>query len=326
MSLTNADNVSSQPLSFLAAICCIIKLPNTAKRVVGRLEAERGAGRFDGLEAIGIDETSHRRGHRYLTIVVNHVNGEVVWAGEGHGKKVLDGFFDLLSDAQRAAILLVSADGARWIADVVADRCPNAVRLMDPFHVVSWATGALDEVRRRVTADARRAGHAKERRGPGRPKKGEGPPPSKAGAVKGARYALLKNPEDLHDGQMAQLEMVRLMSPELHRAYMLKEQLRLIFHLGPDGAEGRVRKWLSWAQRCRIPEFVELGRKVRRHRGAILDAIRHSLSNARIEAVNNKVKVVIRVAYGFRNIESLISLIMLRCTSLPILLPWQTAS
>jgi transposase len=266
------------------------------------------------------------RGHKYLTVVVNHENGEVIWAAKGHGKDQLNEFFDLLSEEQRVAIELVSADGARWIAEVVADRCPDAVRVMDPFHVVSWATDALDEARKDAWREAKAAQKDRPKRRPGRPRKGEEPPPDEAKAIKGARFSLWKNPEDLNGGQQAQLEMVAISNPKLHRAYLLKEGLRLIFHMPKEDAAHALGRWLSWASRCRIRQFVELGRKVRRHKEAILAAIGHGLSNARIEAVNNKIKLCIRTGYGFRNIDNLIALIMLRCTSLPISLPHMLAA
>jgi transposase len=295
-------------------------------RVIDRLWAERGTHRFDGLVAIGVDETSYRKGHKYLTVVVNHENGEVVWAAKGHGKEQLNAFFDLLSEEQRAAIRLVSADGARWIAEVAAERCPNAARVMDPFHVVSWATSALDEVRKEAWRKAKEAQRGQPKRGRGRPKKGEGPAPDAAKAIKGARFSLWKNPEDLTGGQQAQLEMVAISDPRLHRAYLLKEGLRLVFHMPPEDAKPALDRWLSWASRCRIRQFVELGRKVRRHREAILAAIGHGLSNARVEAINTKIKLCIRTGYGFRNIDNLIALIMLRCTSLPVSLPHMAAA
>jgi transposase len=291
------------------------------RRVVDGLEAKRGSHRFDNLIAIGVDETSYRKGHKYLTVVVNHENGEVIWAAKGHGKDQLNDFFNLLSEEQRAAIKLVSADGAKWIAEVLADRCPNAVRVMDPFHVVSWATDALDEVRKEAWREAKTAQKSQRKRGRGRPKKGEEPLPDAAKAIKGARFTLWKNSEDLNCCQQAKLEMVAISNPRLHRAYLLKEGLRLIFHMPPEDAEPALGKWLSWAQRCRIKQFVELGRKIRRHKEAILAAIYHGLSNARIEAINNKIKLCIRTGYGFRNIDNLIALIMLRCTSLPVSLP-----
>ena len=104
--------------------------------------------RFDNLEAIGIDETSYKKGHKYMTVVINHKTGSLIWAKKGHGKAVLSGFFEELTTEQRAIIKYVTADGARWIADCVNEYCPNATRCIDPFHVVAWANDSLDSVRK----------------------------------------------------------------------------------------------------------------------------------------------------------------------------------
>ena len=109
--------------------------------------------------------------------------------------------------------------------------------------------------------------------------------------------------------------------PRLNRAYLLKEHLRLVFQCDYDGAVEALDKWLSWAQRCRIPEFVTLRAKIKRHKEAILATIRNGLTNARIEAVNNKIKVTIRMGYGYRNIDNLIALVRLKCGGFDFALP-----
>jgi transposase len=126
-----------------------------ARRVQKSLEAA-APDRFDGLEAIGIDETSYKKGHKYMTVIVNHKTGALIWAAKGHGKEVLTGFFKELTVEQRANIKFVTADGARWIADCVKDYCPNAERCIDPFHVVAWANDALDEVRKTAVRKAKK--------------------------------------------------------------------------------------------------------------------------------------------------------------------------
>jgi len=109
------------------------------------------------------------------------------------------------------------------------------------------------------------------------------------------------------------MEMLIKSDYRLYRAYLLKERLRLVFKYSDSEAEEELSRWLKWAQRCRINEFVELGKKVRRHKEAILTTIKNGLTNARIEAVNNKIKVTIRMGYGFRNIDNLIALVRLKC-------------
>jgi len=133
-----------------------------ARRVQKSLEAD-AKDRFDNLEAIGIDETAYKKGHKYMTVVVNHKTGALIWAKKGHGKEVLTEFFEGLNEEQRANIRHVTADGARWIADCVKAYCPNAERCIDPFHVVSWANNCLDEVRKAAIRQAKRdAGEGKK--------------------------------------------------------------------------------------------------------------------------------------------------------------------
>jgi transposase len=126
-----------------------------ARRVQKSLEDEQGD-RFDGLVKIGIDETSYKKGHKYMTVIVNHETGHLIWAKKGHGKEVLTEFFKTLTAEQRASIKFVTADGARWIADCVEDYCPNAERCIDPFHVVAWANECLDEVRKQAVRQAKK--------------------------------------------------------------------------------------------------------------------------------------------------------------------------
>ena len=292
------------------------------KRVHDDIKAARGS-LFNGLVRLGIDETSYQKGHKYMTVIVNHDTGKLLWAGKGHGKAVLDQFFMQLTPGQRAGIQHVTADGARWIAESVAEWCPQAKRSIDPFHVVKWATDTLDEVRRLVWREARAKGkRGTTKRGRGRPAKGEESAKEKPGdAVKGARYPLSKNPENLSAGQEATLELIAKSNPKLYRAYLLKEKLRLIFHHTLEQAMRELQEWIAWARRCRIPQFVELQKKITRHTDAILSRIKHGLSNARIEAINNKIKLTVRMGYGFRNIDNLIATVMLRCSGINLTLP-----
>jgi transposase len=304
--------------------CCRIDW-HTVGGIIRRVEADlrsRRASRFDGLINIGIDETSYRKGHKYLTVVVNHDTSEVIWVHKKHGKEVLTEFFESLSEEQRASIKIVTGDGASWITDCVSVFCPDATRLLDAFHIVAWATDELDNVRKRIWNEVRKdEAKTKEGRRRGRPKKGEEGHKDKAGEVKGSRFALLKNPEDLTRNQQAKLEMVAGEHDGLYRAYLLKERLRLLLKMSADEATAELDGWIAWAQRCRIPEFVKLSKKIRRHRQRIIDTVASGMSNARVEGINNKIKVITKRAYGFRNIDNLIAMIYLCCSNLPFALP-----
>ena len=128
-----------------------------ARRVAGRLESSMPC-MFDGLHAIGVDETSRRKGHAYITVIVDHGRGRVIWAHDGHGRQVPGLFFRQLTPERRASIRIVTGDGAGWIDSSVAEHRPNAERVLDSFHIVSWMTDALDRVGKRLWNQARRDG------------------------------------------------------------------------------------------------------------------------------------------------------------------------
>ena len=310
-----------QQVAWLATQCsktAITELMRIAWRTVGaiitRVWADTAAAvdAFAGLRRIGIDEISYKRRHKYLTVVVDHDSGRLVWAHPGHDRATVRVFFDALeASGQRrcAQITHVSADGAEWIADLVSDRCPDAIRCADPFHVVGWATEALDAVRREAWSNARRAGHTRNHGWAHgrRATVSTGP----AQALRRARYALWKNPENLTDRQRAKLEWIAKTDPRLYRAYLLKEGLRTVFKLPTDQAGEALDRWVAWARRCRIESFVRLQRRIVNHRAQILASIAHGLSNGLIESVNTKIRLITRIAFGFAHPDPLIALAML---------------
>lgn len=300
-------------VAWLACNCsktAVSELMRIAWRSVGSIlervceEARGQVDLLDGLRRIGIDEISHRKGQRYLTVVVDHHSGRLVWAAPGRDRKTVLGFFDALGEVRCTEIELVSCDMAAWIAGPVAERCPGAVRCVDPFHVVQLATEALDEIRREVWREARRQGNM-----------------DLAHELKGARFAVWKNPENLTDRQAAKLAEIQRTNARLYRAYLLKEQLRQIYRVPAKHAEALLNAWLAWAQRCRLPSFVKLARTIKQQRDGILAAIKHGLSNARIEQINTQIRLIARRAFGFHSPAPLIALAMLKlarlCPPLP---------
>jgi transposase len=235
---------------WLAVNCsktAVAELMRVAWRTVGTIlervaaEAQREVDLLDGLRRLGIDETSHRKGQRYLTVVVDHHTGRLVWAAPGRDRKTVLAFFDALGEERCKQIELISADMATWISGPIAERCPDAVRCVDPFHVVMLATDALDDVRREVWNEARRQGNLELARD-----------------LKGARFAVWKNPENLTDRQAAKLATIQKTNARLYRAYLLKEQLRQIYRLPAATAERLLDRWLAWARRCRGCQFFRV--------------------------------------------------------------------
>ena len=104
----------------------------------------------------------------------------------------------------------------------------------------------------------------------------------------------------------------------------MKEGLRVVFSLDPAEAPAALDKWIGWARRCRIPAFVALQRRIVKHKNAILAAIEHGLSNGRIESVNTKIRLLTRIAFGFKSPDALIALAMLTLGGHPPALPGRT--
>jgi transposase len=301
-------------VAWLAVQCsktAVTELMRVAWRTVGSIltrvtaDIDASVDRLAGLSRIGIDEIAYKRGHRYLTVVVDHDRRRLVWAAPGRDAATLRSFFDALGPERSAAITQVSADAAPWIRQVVEERCPDAVLCADPFHVVAWALDALDEVRRHVWNQARG----------GRPQpSGDGKRTSRPRAgnpIKQTRWALWKNPENLTDNQRAQLDWIAGNHPALWRAYRLKEGLRYVFKIKGEKGKEALDMWLAWASRSQLPAFVELASRIRRHRATIDATLDTGLSNALVESTNTKIRVITRVAFGFHGPDALIALAML---------------
>jgi hypothetical protein len=126
--------------------------------------------------------------------------------------------------------------------------------------------------------------------------------------LKNARYALWKNPDALTVDQAHRLAWIAKTDPRQHRAYLLKEGLRHVFAVKGQAGKEALDRWLSWARRCRIPAFVALGRKIAHYHPAIDAALDHDLSNGLVESTNTKIRLLTRIAFGFRSPQALIAL------------------
>jgi transposase len=290
------------------AICRLCRVNwRTVGAIIERVVAdELDPHRLDDLYEIGIDEVSYRKQHHYLTIVANHRTGDVVWADEGKDTAAVERFYDALGEARSHQLRAVSMDMGKAYPNVTRQRAPQATICWDPYHIVAMATRELDVVRRgqwnhlRATTD-----------------------PATAKRFKGARWALLKRPEDLSERQADQLAALKRAGGKVWRAYPLKEALRALFagDLSPAEAAALLDRWCAWAQRSRLPAFVKLGRTIRAHRDGILAAIRLGLSNGRVEGRNATIRLITRRAFGFHTAKAAAALVMLCCGPITLLLP-----
>jgi transposase len=252
------------------------------------------------LYHIGIDEISYRKHHKYLTLVADHVSGDIVWGGDGKSGATLDGFLDELGDEGRQRIELVSMDMSQAYISKVRERLPDAAIVFDPFHVIKLANHAVDETRReQVRALKGQAG---------------------AQGIKKTRWLLLKANENLGASGRRRLSHLARVNQPLYRAYLLKEALRDVYTL-PPLASPRLDAWLAWASRSRLPAFIKLAATVRQHRAGILASIEHGLSNGRLEGLNSKVRLLSHRAFGFHSADALLALVYLCCSGITVPLP-----
>jgi transposase len=183
-------------------------------------------------------------------------------------------------------------------AKTAREHAPQAVIAIDPYHVVALGNRALDDVRRAYWNELRQIGNRDAAR-----------------RFKGARWSLLKAPENLNDEQASTLRRLRRAGGEVWRAYTLKEALRAIFQPGLTLQDVTIliERFISKATRSRLAPFVRLAQTIRRHRDGILAAIRLGINQGRTEALNNKVRLITRRAYGFHTAQAALALVMLTC-------------
>lgn len=266
------------------------------KRVVHR---HRSGDPLDGLTAIGIDELSYRKGHKYVTTVTDQLSGRIVWAQEGKSADTLMSFCKDLGEQRRSAIEVVTMDMSEAYIKAVKEMMPQAQVVFDRFHVQKLVNEALDETRRE---EWRRLRELDE---------------EQAKKVKGLRWPLLKNPWNLTPKQSDRLSSLQQDNSRLYRAYLLKEAFAdILDRHQPNVVKEKLEDWLSWASRSRLAAFVKVARTIRKHLDDIVAYIRWGLTNGIVEGLNNKVRVITRRAYGFHSASALIGMIMLCCTNI----------
>ena len=208
--------------------------------------------------------------------------------------------------ARASRLSAVSMDMTGGYAKSVREHAPQATIVIDNYHVVALATKALDEVRREHWNELRHAGTT-----------------DAAKQFKADRWALLRNPDDLTDRQATILAAIQAGGGKVARAWAMKEMVRAIFAPGltVEAVGELLDRLLARLSRCRLKPFIRLGRTIRKHREGILAARRLKLSNARAEAQNNKVKLIVRRAYGFHSAQAALALVHLTCGPITLTLP-----
>ena len=294
-----AQQMAKKPIAGLLRIAW-----DTVGQIVERVVADHlDERRLEGLVAVGVDEISYRRHHRYLTSVVDHRSGAIMWCSPGRNSETLKEFFDLLGE-RKNSIRAVSIDMSGGYEKAIREAIPRAEIAFDPFHVVRLAQRAVDQVRRDEW-NAHERSHTPKGRW-----------------IKGTRWSLLKAPAKQKPEQLELLAEVRQANRSLYRAFLLKEELRLLYQLErPATAPAHLDAWLAWASRSKLEPFVKLACTIRLHRHGILAAIRLGLTNGRLEGLNSRIRLISHRSFGFHSAAPLIALVYLCCSGITIPLP-----
>ena len=237
------------------------------------------------LRAIGVDEIQYGRGHTYLTLVYQIESGcvRLLWVGKDRTLESFEKFFTMIGKELAEKIEFVCSDMWKPYLTLIAKHCTHALNILDRFHVVAKMNLALDDVR---AAEARRMIQ-------------DGYEP----VLKKSRWCLLKRPENLTDNQRVKLRDVLRYNLASVRAYLLKEAFQDLWDYdSPTWAGKFLDQWTGQVMRSRIEPMKKFARTIRVHRELLLNYFRarKAFSSGVIEGLNNKAKVTMRKAYGFR--------------------------
>jgi transposase len=231
---------------------------------------------------IAVDEFAIHKGQRYMTVVLDLETGAIVWAAQGRDAGALAGFLRKLKRAG-AFVQAVAMDMWRPYMLAVQSELPSATIVHDPFHIVAAVNEALDRTRR----DLYRTAAKDDMR-----------------VVKGLRFLLLRGREDLGEGGQYRLDQLRALNEPLFDAYLLKEDLRQLWSF-PNITEAWrfLSRWIAQARATGLPHLRRLAKTLEDHAHEVLSWYRFPISTGPLEGLNNKIKVLKRQAYGFRDLE-----------------------
>lgn len=265
----------------------------TVGRIIERVVARRRpADPLSGLTNIGVDEFSYRSRHRYLTTVLNHDTGEVVWSKPGSQYETLKAFFDELGPNRCAELRAVTIDMNAGFQKAIREGAPNAEIVFDRFHVQQLGSLALDQVRRAALAETRGTPEGKE--------------------LFGMRFSMLRNPWNRSPDEVRKLSELERANKPVLRAVQLKDALvRALDIKDPADAKAALGRWRSWASRSGLRPFQRVGRTIGRHLGGILAYVRTRLTNGVVEGSNARLRVIARRSYGFHGPEPLMAMLFL---------------
>jgi transposase len=251
--------------------------------IKSHLEKEYSKPDLRNITMISIDEISIKKGHKYLTVVIDAITGNPLYVGDGKKAEALDGFWKLLGKRRAKRIEAVAIDLGSAYISAVTKNIPHATIVYDHFHVIKRVNKAVDDLRKEVYK------HAKQK---------------DRDFIKGLKYVLLKNEEDLDSDGLKRLEKLTTMNSILSQAYILKEDIRQIWtKQNRSRAKTSIKSWIATCRATGDKILSQLANSIESHMNGILDWYKYKINSGRIEGINNKIKLVKRMAYGFRDLD-----------------------
>jgi transposase len=249
------------------------------------LEATLGEPDLDGLTLLAMDEFAIHKGHRYATVVIDPTCKRVLWVGKGRDRGSVKPFFDMLGPHRCTLIRAVAMDMSSAHEAEVKANCPNAQIVFDLFHVVAkYGREVIDRVR---VDEANRLRDDKPQRH----------------IVKGARWLLLRNRENIAQrADRVRLNELLAANKALMTVYVLRDELKHLWDFRSRGHAHRFwKQWHAHAVRSRIEPLTRFATRLKPYVHGILSHCAHPLHTSLLEGINNKIKVIKRMAYGFRD-------------------------
>ncbi|MCL0084036.1 ISL3 family transposase [Dehalococcoidia bacterium] len=276
----------------VARLCCIASLKQVAKlldldwktvKAIDKkfLEKQFAIPDYNGLRLLAVDEIAAHKGHNYFTVVMDLERTRVVWVGKGRKQETLDQFFKELGAERSGQIEAVACDMWDPYIASIKKHAPGAKIVLDKFHVIKNYSKVIDKVR---NVEFKKATQEKKQ------------------AIKGTKYLLLKNQDKLKTNQKEQLQKLLDLNENINIAYMLKDDLKRLWDYKSPGCANRyLDSWISTARASNIKPLVRFAQTLDSYRYGLINHCCYPINTGKLEGMNNKIKVIKRIAYGFHD-------------------------
>ncbi|MFW0859066.1 MAG: ISL3 family transposase [Dehalococcoidia bacterium] len=249
---------------------------------------------YDGLRLLAVDEIAAHKGHNYFTVVMDLERTRIVWVSKGRKQETLDQFFKELGTERSDKIEAVACDMWDPYIASIKKHAPRAKIVLDKFHVIKNYSKVIDKVR---NVEFKKATEEKKQ------------------AIKGTKYLLLKNQDKLKTDEKEQLQKLLELNENINIAYMLKDDLKGLWdYKSPGWANRHLDSWIGIATASNINPLVKFAQTLDRYRYGLINHCYYPINTGKLEGMNNKIKVIKRIAYGFHDDDYFILKIKQGCS------------